>query len=203
MSKKIKIITAGLLIILIGGVAFWLLRPKQKDVFDQKEISLKPAPIPQTENLTYSDPAGFEFTYPNDLSIQAVETNDKIVYSSLEITGPMPGKISLRVSDSQSLTTAAWLKDFEKNNVINDVVDIYFADLSGTSFSFSAPKIRKAVAINENVLYTLENPADEGYWDRAKDTILIGFKFKPEVFTENSSDSGENTDIILLDEVIE
>lgn len=203
MSKTTKVIIVVLVLAVCGGVGAWLLRPKTPDVFDQKEINVKPPETNAVKTLTYNDEAGFSFNYPSDLTVLPVELTDKQVYSALEITGNLSGKVYIRISDTTAADTNAWIKDFEKNNVISDVRTIRLDDLTATEFVFNAPKIRKTVAVNENILYSLENPADDGYWDRVKEMIVTSFRFMPEVYQTQAPPTETNDDITLIDESLE
>ena len=209
MSKKFKWLIVGL-IVLIGAIASWfLLKPKVEDSFVEKEISIKQAGTGAAEMLTWQDLSGFSFEYSADLEIIEIELDDPTVYSSLEVSGSEPGKLTLRISDTKFNNVASWQKELEDTQVINEVRMVMLDDLSAISFSYQAPKLRKIVAIDSKIIYELEAPADDGYWDNMSEMIRESFKFDPSIYnqpetTEENTPAKTNSDeIILLEEIIE
>ena len=201
------IIIALLVTVLAGVGVYFLTRPKNEDVFVEKEISIKQAEIPQIKTLTYEDTSGFSFTYPSNLTIKEIELDNNSVYSSLEIAGANPGKLTLRISDTNYPDLSAWQRDFEKTNVLSDVQPVNWADLSAVAFTYGAPKTKRAMTLKDNVLYVLEGPADAGYWEKNLDTILSSFRFSDAVFTSapavNATATSPDEDIVLVEETLQ
>lgn len=178
-----------------------MLKPKTKDSFVEREISIKQAGVEPGEVLTYEDSSGFSFDYSSDLTVQEVELDDNTVYSSLELLGSEPGKLTIRISDTRYSDLKTWQKDLETKQVINEVRLVNWDDLIAVEFSYGAPKLRKTAAVDSKVIYELEAPADNGYWDKIRESILSSLKFDQSVFV-NPPASGEGA-VILLEEVVE
>lgn len=201
MSKKVKLVVMLLIVIVIGGGAWLLLKPKAKDNFVEREISIKQAEVEKPKTLTYEDASGFSFDYSSDLTIQEVELDDNTVYSSLELLGSEPGKLTIRISDTQYPDLKTWQKDFETKQVINEVRPVNWDDLTAVEFSYGAPKLRKTAAVDNKVIYELEAPADNGYWDKMRELILASIKFSPA--SGESTTETDNQDVVLLEEKVE
>lgn len=201
--SKIKFGIIGLIVIVVSGVGFWLVKPKEKDSFVEKEISIKQAQPEPLKDLSYEDSSGFSFMYQSDLKIQEVEIDDKTVYSSLEITGSQPGKLTLRISDTNFTNLNDWLKNFEGKNIITDLRNDHWADLMTTEFTYGVPKLRKTTAIENKILYSLEAPADDGYWDKIRELILTSFKFDTPMANTNTNNLQNEATVVLLEEKIE
>jgi len=202
MSKKVKLVVMFLIVIVIGTGTWLLLKPKAKNNFVEREISIKQAEVAKPKTLTYEDASGFSFDYSSDLTVQEVELDDNTVYSSLELLGSDPGKLTIRISDTQFPDLKAWQKDLETKQVINEVRPVNWDDLSAVEFSYGAPKLRKTAAVDSKVIYELEAPADNGYWDKMRESILLSFKFNPAVFGQAATET-DNEEVVLLEEVIE
>lgn len=202
MSKKVKLVVILLIVIVIGGGVWLLLKPKAKDNFVEREISIKQAGVEKGKTLTYEDTSGFSFDYSSDLTVQEIELDNNTVYSSLELLGDEPGKLTIRISDTQYTDLKTWQKDLETKQVINEVRSVNWDDLTAVEFSYGAPKLRKTAAVNNKVIYELEAPADNGYWDKMRESVLLSFKFSPSVFVKPTADT-DNEEVILLEEVIE
>ncbi|MCX6816811.1 MAG: PsbP-related protein [Candidatus Beckwithbacteria bacterium] len=198
--SKTKILIIVLMLILVAGTIIWLVKPKTKENFVEQEISIKQTEPVEVKTVTYQDSSGFSFEHPSDLKIQEVELDDKTVFSSLEITGNQPGKLSLKISDTNFKTLKDWQKEFEQKNIIMDVRGISFDDITGVEFTYTAPKLRKAVAIDNAIIYSLEAPADDGYWDKIQEGILNSFKFALPAGGATATNSGE---ITLIEEKYE
>lgn len=208
MSKAQKIIMALIALSVIGGGAFFILKPGAKDSFDEKQISIQQAEVEKLESRIYQDYAGFSFEYPGELMVQEIELDDQTVYSSLEIKSPDGGKITLRVSDTKTKNLDEWQKSFEDKNVIISIKDAFLSDLEAKTVIFGAPKEMKTVAIENGVKYAITSLADDGYYERIQEEIVNSFEFKAEVFQEEPSGSDleekpVNEEIVLLEEIIE
>ena len=201
MSKKVKLVVILLIVIVIGGGVWLLLKPKAKDNFVEREISIKQAGIEKGKTLTYEDTSGFSFDYPSDLTVQEIELENNTVYSSLELLGSEPGKLTIRISDTQYPDLKTWQKDLETKEVINEVRPVNWDDLTAVEFSYGAPKLRKTAAVDSKVIYELEAPADNGYWDKIRESILSSLKFDQSVFVNQPTSVDD--EVILLEEVVE
>ncbi|MBU1085442.1 MAG: hypothetical protein ABIJ43_01875 [Candidatus Beckwithbacteria bacterium] len=203
MSKKIKIFIAVLVVLIINGGAYVLLKSKKENEFIEKEISIKQAEVPTIETMIYKDSAGFSFEYPSLLSVTEVEFDDDSIYSSLELVDSSDKKLIVKVIDSVYDDTDEWQKVFEEKNVISEMKKVMLVDIPSIQFMFGAPILLKTVGVENKILYTIENPADNGgFFDQTHAQILETFKFDESVYGGNvNKTSGE--DIILIEELLE
>ncbi|MEA3355246.1 MAG: hypothetical protein U9Q63_02045, partial [Patescibacteria group bacterium] len=97
MSKKIKIFIVAIVVLLLGGGSYILLRPKNKSGFVEREISIKQTEVPTIETMVYKDSAGFSFEYPSLLKVNEVEIDDDSIFSSLELVDNNKKKLIVKV----------------------------------------------------------------------------------------------------------
>lgn len=206
MSKKLKlaiiIVSTGVLGLLIER----LLGPNKAELVPT-EVNIQQTSMETVENKVHEDFAGFRFEYPGELIIEEVELNDERVYSSLELKGPKNKQISLRISDTEYEDVEQWQEMFEVKNVAGTMKEIAWTDMTGLQLSYGAPAKLMSVAVDQQILYRLESPADEGgYWDKAHQTILNSFEFtetvtEAEVEPKDQAET-ESQEIILLEEQV-
>lgn len=177
------------------------MKPKAKDNFVEREISIKQAEVEKGKTLTYEDYSGFSFDYSSDLTVQEVELDNNTIYSSLELTGNEPGKLTIRISDTRYPDLKTWQKDLETKQVINEVRSVNWDDLKAVEFNYGAPKLRKTTVVDSKVIYELEAPADDGYWDKMRELILASFKFDQESLV--NPPALEDETVVLLEEKLE
>ena len=192
---------------MIVGGAWWVLKPKSKDNFDAREISIKQADIPTTEKVLYEDEAGFWFEYADVLEVKELELENIKVYSSLELTNAKGERLTLRIADTNYEDIEAWQKNFEKDNVISQIDKVLWVDIEALQFYHGAPKSLKTIAIENGVVYELENLSDSGgFWDRTHKDIMLSFEFDESVEVEpepiNEAEELQEK-VVLLEEVLE
>jgi len=208
MSKKLKIIFALISTFLISGIAFIILNPKKPSSKPESEVTIEQTAVLGSSTVIYEDWAGFSFEYTEGLTIQEIELNDDSVYSSLEIIGPDNQKIILKITDASFKDLASWQEEFEKDNLVSSIKEIYWADIPGLQLLYGAPKKLLTVAYNDNIFYYLESSADDDFWEKTHNNILNSFQFTlfeeiiDEVSTSPSPEPEETPDIVLMEEEI-
>ena len=140
MSKKFKVAFAFISTFLISSIAFIILNPKKPSSQPESEVTIQQNAVLGSNTAVHEDWAGFSFEYPEGLKIQEIELNDDLVYSSLEIIGPENQKIILRIADSQYQNLEVWQEEFEENNLVSSIKEIYWADIVGLQLLYGAPK---------------------------------------------------------------
>jgi len=181
---------------------FFGLKPKPKSFFEpdvkigSEGVELTPA--------QYQDWAGFWFDYPKELEVTEIELNDETVYSSLELTRSDGEKANLRVADSQYHDLDAWLKAFEKENIVALKKEALWVDIPAKKLTYGAPQSVKTVAIEDGVIYELTTPASEPFWEQTQKMILnsFGFSTEAEAVEPPTPEAEENGEVILLDEAV-
>ena len=206
MSKKSKIIFALISTFLISSIAFIILNPKKPSSQPESEVTIEQTAVLDSNTVIHEDWAGFSFEYTEGLTIQEIELDDDRIYSSLEIIGPENQKIILKITDEQYENLEEWQEEFEKNNLVSSVKEIYWADIPGLQLLYGAPKKLLTVAYNDNVFYLLESSADDDFLEKTHNNILNSFEFTLfETITDEikpSPEPEETPDIILIEEEI-
>ena len=196
-----------MLIVMVSGWAVWQLelKPKTKDQFIQKEISIEQAELPEVEMTTYDDWAGFKFKYPSILEVIEVEVDNPDVYSALEIKQEDGQKISLRISDTEFKSLDEFKTALEKNNVLLSIEGVYWADMQALRITLGVPKKMLTAAIDSNIMYQVSHESDDGgFWDQAHIDLIDSFEFS-NIEAEKSTEkpTKEDEEIVLLEEIVE
>lgn len=146
--------------------------------------------------LLYEDEAGFSFQYPDNLGIVEKDVNDSDVYSSLELSSKSyPGeKLVIKISDTSLKTVNQWLeKNPQEGNLVTSAETI-LGGMKGESFKYANPSRNLILVIDGGILYFLEAPADNGFWDQAIKTVSSSFQLSQ---TEISASSTQGSSSII------
>ena len=196
-------ILIGTLIVLTLVWAWWQFRSKTKDTFTDKEISIKQAEIPNVETVAYDDWSGFKFDYPSLLTVKEVELDNQKIYSSLEVYGSDAKKLTIRVSDTQITSLIDWQKSFNQQNSVRKIDQMTLADLPALRLQYGAPEMMLTVAINDGILYQIESPVDDGFWNRTHEDLVGSFQFTNMETTPPSSAKAAEGAVTLIEETVE
>lgn len=166
----------------------------------QKQTQVKE--IKPSETLTeYSDPSGFNFSYPDNLSIVKNETEDPKTFADISLASKdISGSLNLKIIETKLTSLEAWLKS---NNI---------------SSSSATPKdlgILKAmevktgdrvmlVSLDQGVLFTIEMPRiEEDFWNKIYNKVLTNFSFALPEAVNGQSNSVTNDVSFESEEVVE
>lgn len=201
MSKKILIICGTLILVLVILGGFFFSR--------EGKSLLKPLPeapdstLPSQERLLlYEDEAGFSFRYPQTLGIVEKDVNDSSVYSSLELSGKSHSgeKLVIKISDTSLQTVDIWL---EKNPPAGQLVsskEFTLASMKGKSLAYANPDKNLILAIDSGILYYLEAPSGNAFWDQTLNSLASSFQLTSQT---PGTDSGDSPVIEEKEEVVE
>ena len=207
MSKQLRLIIAAILVLLTASGLFWYFKTQNPNSgLVQKEISIQEADIKSDNYLTHQNFAGFSFEYPDNLTLKETELDNPAVYASIELSAPSDEMINLRVYDDQFADLDEWLNNFEAENVVVDMTNVLWADLSAKSFEAGTPRKLFTVAVESGIVYRLESPVGSSFIKSAHEHLVSSFKFAsdsvststPTVPTESDDDN-----ITLIEEIIE
>jgi len=206
-SKTNRLIAAGLILIITGSWAWWQLRPKPKSGFTDKEISIKQTEIPNVETVTYRDWSGFQFDYPSIVTVKEIELDNNQIYSSLELNANDSNKLTIRISDTQISNLEDWQKIFNEQHSLRKLNQTQLADLPAVELFYGAPEMKLTVAVNNGILYEIQNQADDSFWDLTHNDLIASWKFTLTAPTSPTTviDNTDNNDgpITLIEEVLE
>lgn len=183
MKKPLIAILVGLIIggIGFGGYLAWLgSQPKPTE-------QQAPAATASAEFLTWRDPNGFTFDYPEGLTVDKHD-EDQQNYAHIEFTHPdHPGNIIVWAKDTTAADVSAWAKT-EKRFKDANILDTTFANFPGKKVLIADPKQVIVGTINDEIVWTVEGLlTDSDYWSNVLSTIADTFKFNP--LAEESTDS--------------
>ncbi|OGG15433.1 hypothetical protein A2875_02380 [Candidatus Gottesmanbacteria bacterium RIFCSPHIGHO2_01_FULL_46_14] len=175
MKKPLVAILVGLVVggIGFGGYLAWSgSQPKPK--IEQKEAS---AAAP--ELLTWRDPNGFSFQYPDGLTVNK-HNEDKENYAHIEFTHPdHPGNVIVWGKDTTAADATAWGKT-EKRFKGASTLDTTFANVSGKKVLIAAPSQIIVGTVDDSIAWTVEGLlTDSAFWTGVHTTIADSFKFIP------------------------
>jgi len=193
MNKKVLVgfIAVTILAGVVGG--FFIFSQTQKvssplpleNTKESKETVLPSATLKQ-----YSDPAGFSFSYPDDLSLSVSDNIDTSTYADITLTSKKTnGTIRVIAIDTKFASVGDWLKS-------TNAISSKEVTLAG----FKASEVKKEdglllTAVDSGVLFTLESSfaGQDQFWINVYNNILSSFSFNS---TQGVSDvvfEGEET----------
>ncbi len=175
MKKSLVAILIGLVIggIGFGGYLAWLgSQPKPKN--EQTE-----APVTAPELLSWRDPNGFSFQYPEGLTVNKHD-EDQQNYAHIEFTHrDHPGNVIIWGKDTTAADTTAWVKT-EKRFSSASTLDTTFANFPGKKVLIADPKQIIVGTVDDGIVWTVEGLlTDSDFWTGVHTTIADSFKFIP------------------------
>lgn len=191
MKRKLIVLVMSLIVIIgiAGTGAIYILQNKSAYV---TPLGGTPAVTPALTKapeklLTWTDPAGFTFQYPEGLNINKHD-EDTVNYAHLEFTATgHSGSLIVWAKDTNAQDLASWLKSDKRMTGAN-ILDTTFGGLPGKKILIATPTaMLVSGTIDENILFTVETTAtDREFWNSVHDTVVNSFGLTP-------ADSGQNT----------
>lgn len=205
--KLSRLIIAIILGVSIGGGAIFLILGRTEKNIESpvRELSNKPASATPTSSklLTWNDPAGFEFQYPDGLAINKHE-DDNLNYAHLEFTSKdHKGNLIVWAKDSTD-SLDSWVqsdKRFKGASVINTT----FAGIDGKKILISSPSAMIITGtIDQSILFTVETDlTDKEFWSKVHDTIAGSFAFTSDNSSQGASSSSGGDEAVDEEETIQ
>src|SRR4030042_2648000 len=192
-TKKIVFIFGSIVavLVLIGGSIIVIgsgRKTKENSGAQQKVVtSVAPKAV-----LTWDDPAGFTFSYPQDLSVNKHD-EDQVNYAHIELTqSAHPGNIIVWAKDTTAGDATAWVRT-EKEYKNANIFDTTLGGQPAKKIILTSP--RKAIVVGtvyDELLWTIEQEAsDSAYWAPVFQSIVDSYQFKPLETSEDFGGSGE------------
>lgn len=173
MQKKNWLILALILgIILLGGGIFLVFNPLERN-------SSLLNPLNQSEEVklkTWEDPAGFKFSYPEEIEIDNHE-EDEENYAHLELTEKNhPGKILIWMRDKVEKNLEAWVANQEGNP---QAFDSELAGQPAKKLAFASPQKMATAAFDQEVIIIVEVFPEDEWWNETYQKIIDSFELIP------------------------
>ncbi len=148
----------------------------------------KNTPLPQqapqeastkTALLTWHDPAGFTFQYPDGVTIDKHD-EDQQNYAHVEITNKDHlGNVIVWAKDTTAADVTAWVRT-EKRFKNANILDTTLGEKPAKKILLSSPSAIIVGTIGDAILFTVESELDsDGFWNKVHDTIIKSFAFVP------------------------
>lgn len=193
MDKK-TLLLLGVAAVLIIGVSALLLRP-QKSLSSPlpNKLGEKVSVVPSKTLKTYTDPSGFSFNYPDNLSLLNNELKDAQTYAELQLIAKgVDGNLSLKISDSK-------LKSIDAGKEVN------LGNLKAREVE-SKDKIMLS-ALDKGVLFNIEVNfgGNKDFWTSVYSSVLQDFSFTQPSEDTTVSGGADSSDAVSFEgeEVIE
>ncbi|MBI2040324.1 hypothetical protein HYT18_04585 [Candidatus Microgenomates bacterium] len=202
MKKKIILLAGAVGLTVIGLILLYLRQqnplssPQSNLVKTVKEVK------PSQTYIEYTDPSGFSFSYPDNLSISKAEIEDTTTYADLQLfSQDVNGSITIKITDSKFTSLDDWLKE---NKIPPDNIskEVRLGNLNGLEVRTSDRLL--TAALDQGVLFTIELPLiEQDFWMKVYEGILAEFTFvSPD--TTASQGTSDSSDVIFEgEEVVE
>lgn len=138
---------------------------------------------------TYSDPSGFSFNYPDNLSLLNNELKDANTYADLQLTAKgAEGAMHLKISDSKFKSIDEWVKSTGTKETPKEVK---LGNLK--ALEITADDKLLLGSLDSAVLFTVEIPISEkkDFWMSVYSSVLKDFSFAPP--SDNTASGGTNS----------
>ena len=194
------LIAAGLVIGIVKFVRFSppkisLCNPSTNQQVEVKEV------VPSETTKTYSDPNGFSFNYPDNLSLNNNETTDNSTYADIQLLAKgVGGSLNIKIVDSKYSTLNAY---FKENNITDTPKEIKLGSLKAQEVKASDKLL--LVSIDQGILFTVEvsQGVKSEFWNKVYNKVISDFSFAPSAQAGNPS-AGESTGVSFEgEEVVE
>lgn len=178
------------LLTLVSLILIWI-RPKTPLSNPQSNLLQIPKKAePSQTYIEYTDPAGFSFSYPDNLSISKAEIEDPSTYTDLQLfSKDISGSLNLKITDSNFASLDDWLKI----NQIPSSTATKEVKLGG----LKALEVKTADrlllgSLDQGVFFTIELPLiEEDFWMKVYNRLLQEFTFVSEASTTDVIFEGE------------
>ena len=197
MNKKIVIFILIIGLMLVAGKLL-LFPASDKASINSAEQAVNVEIKPSETNKSYSDPSGFTFSYPDNLSLTTNELTDA-TYAEVQLSAKgVEGNLILKITDSKFATLDEWtksIKDAEgtpKDAKLGTLKAIEIKTASGL----------KLAAIDSGVIFTVDlaKPQND-FWNKVYNKVTADFSFAPPT-QDNVSSSAGSSDVSFEGEVV-
>jgi len=178
-KKKIFLITGILVGLVVVGALVYKFVLKKEDSEPISPASQISAPQVLEPQLTvWEDPAGFTFSYPENLEVDPHEEDDEN-YAHVELTAlDQDGGIIVWMKDTAYSTADLWLEN-EEEIVDEQAFDTTLGDHDGKKVMFANGKLLTMALDGEVVVLVEMSVGDNRFWQPIYDQIIQSFEFVP------------------------
>jgi len=176
MKKTILLIVVA--VGLIALVIYLIFSPKRSSLNTSQTSLLKTNQeiTPSKTLKSYSDPSGFTFNYPDNLSLQNNESTSSAAYADIQLTSKdVGGSLNLKISDTKFATVSAWAKSVSRQTP----KEVSLGNLKALEVT-SGDKVFLG-AVDSGVLFNIEIPVGDkkDFWINVYSKVIQDFSFTP------------------------
>ena len=207
VNRKTLILAVGAVCLVVGLVAFFILNPKGSTKQALSEPETQKEVVPSKTYIDYEDPAGFSFSYPDNISLanRIAENDDSTAdpdaYADLQLfSKDKSGSINLRIEDTKLKTIDDWKKG---NQIPAEITPTEKKLGSLTAEEFRTKDRVMLVSIDQGILFTVDMPIiEEVFWNEVYEKVISGFSFGAPETEVAQAGSGGSAAAPAGDEVI-
>lgn len=206
MSKKVLIVGGGVVIVLIIIVSFVLIKPKSSDKSNLSLTSKGEVSVSDDVNpdVLYEDSAGFSLKHPLSITVEDItpQEKDSPFYTLLNLKKGTEA-LTVAFKDTEYKTIDGMLEkdpDAPKETSLVGATSMDGIPVNQYSYSFNGKDVLLSVALDKGILYLIEGPKDNGFWEKTHNLIISSLSFADK--KASASQGGESV-IYEAEEVIE
>lgn len=209
MNKKVILLLVAAAVI----IGILILKPFQKNLSSTSNVAeLKASEITPSKTLkTYTDPSGFSFSYPDNLSLLNNELKDEGSYAELQLTASgVAGSLVLKIADSKLTSIDEWVKSNKNTYPDPDLIGAEAPKEAklGNLKTLELKNNDKLLlgALDQGILFTIEIPIGEkkDFWMEVLNTVAGEFTFAPPAADGAATGNSSSTDVTFDgEEVVE
>ncbi len=170
----------------------------------QAPVSVVAKPSPESESLlTWNDPAGFTFQYPQGLTVDKHD-EDTQNYAHIEFTHKdHQGNVIVWGKDTIAKDAAAWVKAEKRLSGGNTLDTTLGAVLAKKVLVATPTAMVVTAAVSDQIAFSVEATlTDREFWSGIHDTIVRSFAFTP-VGGEKAMSPNAGTGVSPAEEVVD
>lgn len=205
MKKKNLLLIALVAGLIVLGI---LIYSQQKKLLSGGPQLNPPAVVkeiqPSNTFIDYTDPVGFSFSYPDNLSISKAETENPDTYADLQLfSKDKSGSLTIKITDSKITSLDDWLKA-NKIPSVNTPIEKKLGNLKALEVKTTDRLLLGA--LDQGVLFTIELPLiEQNFWIKVYNRLLSDFAFASPVANNSQGISNSSSEDITFEaeEVVE
>ncbi|MDO8618552.1 MAG: hypothetical protein Q7R49_01250 [Candidatus Daviesbacteria bacterium] len=198
MPKKTILLLVGT-ILLIAVVGKFLLFPDSPKSSLESPGGVVNIEAPSETNKTFTDPSGFSFSYPDNLSLAPNELTDA-TYAELQLSAKgVVGSLILKITDSKFKSTDEWAKSIKDSEGAPKETKLGALK----ALEVKVPDGLELGSVDQGVLFTIGVSDSSDFWMKVYSIILADFSFAPPASEASVGDSFSSDVTFDGEEVVE
>lgn len=205
MNRKTLGLVVVSVLLIVGVIGFFILNPNKSKLALNEPETVKEV-VPSKTYIDYSDPAGFSFSYPDNISLanrtaESEDAKDPNAYADLQLfSKDKSGSLNLKISDTKLKT----IEDWKKENEIPESVTPTEKKLGSlTAYEFKTKDRVMLASIDQGILFSIDMPIiEESFWNEVYSHVISGFSFEAPQTEVAQAGAGGSSTTISGDEVV-